>query len=411
MIKKQWSNKFKRDVWGYEAWIEGKRKQRFGFSSEKAAQVALSKARVEAFEKRHGVAPPQRKPAVTVKTLVSRRCAQYQNTPRRKSRARVIELWLESLPAGLLVTEVTTALLQEWVDRRLRQVKVQTVFREMTDICSMLNCARDLFAELEEWQPPRRPRMRTPTGARDRIITREEALAVLAQLRRPREEGETERYWRVRADAADLLQIALLTAARRWEILSLRWSDVNFERATLRVTGTKTDRVRVIEMGAPLVALLKRRKAAAGTSPLVFPVLEGSTMLRASTDQIYRAECAKISIPYGRDTPGGWVLHDARHTAITAMLHAGHSLESVMAISGHSARVMAMRYAHSTERTRRAAVTALDQFSDEKVSGFSAGGSSELTTLTPMSRPRANGKSNRSRGNSKKSVKTRSARA
>lgn len=85
-------------------------------------------------------------------------------------------------------------------------------------------------------------------------------------------------------------------------------------------------------------------------------------MLRSETGLIYQDASKRAGVPYGRETEGGGILHDARHTAITAMLHAGNSLESVMAISGHSARVMSMRYAHSNEQTRRAAVSALEQF-------------------------------------------------
>lgn len=274
------------------------------------------------------------------------------------------------MPAGLLVTEITTARLQEWIDGRLKLVKSQTVFRELTDICSMLNSARDLFAELESWTPTRHPRMKGTAASRDRLIMLSEAKSILAAVRRPREEGETERYWRVRLDSADLFQIALFTAARRWEILSLRWTDVNFEWKTLRVVGTKTDRVRNIPMSDALIRLLNRRKAATGASPRVFPALAGSTLLRNGTNAVYREAGAAAGIPYGRDVEGGWVLHDARHTAITAMLHGGASLESVMAISGHRARVMALRYAHSTAATRRAAVLALDQFDADAPQDF-----------------------------------------
>jgi integrase len=373
MIKKKWSSRFGRHVFGYDARIGGKRRQRFGFSSEKTAELALSKLRVNAFERGQGVAAPEEtRKKITVRQLFERRRVHYQDTPRRRARAHIMELWLESLPTGLLVTELTTARLSDWVDSRLKAVKPQTVFRDLTDICSMLARAGDYFDELKDWQPPRRPHMRVPTGARGRLITRDEARALLTRLRRPRGLDEGARYYAARLDSADLLQIALLTAARRGEILSLRWSDVDFNQATLRVTGTKTERVRVIPCPAALITILRRRATESGRSPLVFPALAGSTMLRANTDQIFREESKALGIPYGRSTIGGWVLHDARHTAITAMLHAGASLESVMAVSGHSARVMALRYAHATQATTRAAVQALEQFGEENPAAFVA---------------------------------------
>ncbi|MET0649750.1 MAG: site-specific integrase [Pyrinomonadaceae bacterium] len=420
MIKKQWSERFGRDVWGYEARIGGVRKRKFGFATRGAAEAALSAARVTAYEKKQGVAPPEAAPSITVRALVERRAAQLQQTPRRKTSARLLARWLGTLPPGLLVTELTTAHLQAYVDARLREAKQQTVFRELTDISTCLNRARDLFSGLEGWAPPRRPRNVRQGHARDRLLSAEEVSKVLAHLRRPagRHEWrnarglEWEGYVRLRHDAADLLQIALLSAARRSEILSLRWSDVDFERGALRITGTKTDRVRVIPAPRPLVALLERRRRETAGSPLVFPAAGGRVALqRANTEKIFRAAGRAVGVPYGRDTPGGWVLHDARHTAITAMLHAGNSLESVMAISGHSARVMAMRYAHSTEATRRAAVSALDQFAGEISYAFSSTPPTNPTDMSAETPTRDGGKAQKSRAKPKKSVKTRTARA
>ena len=170
-VKKQWSEQHGREVWGYKAKVGGKRRQRFGFSTEAAALAALSKARVQAYERKQGVAPPEErgKPAVTVRALVASRVAQLGGTKRRKVSAALIERWLQTLPAGLLVTELKTAHLQAYQDKRLREVKPQTVFRELTDICVMLNRARNTFDELEDWTPPRRPHLKAPNGTRDRI--------------------------------------------------------------------------------------------------------------------------------------------------------------------------------------------------------------------------------------------------
>ncbi|HEV2862887.1 MAG TPA: site-specific integrase [Pyrinomonadaceae bacterium] len=418
-VWKQWSKRYRREVWGYDARVGGRRRQKFGFSTESAALLALSMARVEAFERKAGVAPEPELPGVTVKQLVERRAAQLQETPRRRATAGILRRWLATLPDGLLVTEITTAHLQSYVDARLKSVKQQTVFRELTDISSCLHRARDLFARLEAWTPPRRPRNVSQGRARARLISADEVARLLAYLRRPRgpqewsggRRVEWESYVRFRHDAADLLEMALLTAARRSEILSLRWTDINFDWKTLRITGTKTDRVRVIPMSPALADILARRRRESAGSPFVFHVTAGRATLRASTEKIFRAAGKAAGVPYGRDVPGGWVLHDTRHTAITAMLHAGHSLESVMAISGHSARVMAMRYAHATEATRRAAVTALDQFAAGKSSAFSSAHPTKVTTLTNMSRSRKSRGREKSKGKSKKSGKPRAARA
>lgn len=109
-----------------------------------------------------------------------------------------------------------------------------------------------------------RPRLRVPSGQRQRIITGDDAPSLLAELRRPRRKNERERTHALRLDAADLSQIVLQTAARRMEIMLLRWSDVNSEWKTLRTVGKKTqhkgDHVRVISMADTLLALFKRRR-------------------------------------------------------------------------------------------------------------------------------------------------------
>ncbi len=58
---------------------------------------------------------------------------------------------------------------------------------------------------------------------------------------------------------------------------------------------------------------------------------------------------------------GIWSLNACRVVYLVDV-HAGASLESVMAISGHHAKTMVMRYSHSTEKTRRAAISALDGY-------------------------------------------------
>jgi len=118
------------------------------------------------------------------------------------------------------------------------------------------------------------------------------------------------------------------------EILSLRWTDVNFEWGALRVKGAKTDRIRSVPLTDSLVALFKRRREETHLSPLVFPLMACRSMLKSENGLIYQDASKRAGVPYGRETECGWVLHDARHTAITAMLHAGNSLESVMASVG-----------------------------------------------------------------------------
>src|SRR5437868_3472983 len=115
-VKQKFSARLNRKVWGYDAEIAGRRKRKFGFSTKQTAEIALANARVRENEKRAGViieradAPP-----VTVKELVERRSKQLQRNVARLMLAR----WLNTLPAGLRVVELTTAHLSTYADARL----------------------------------------------------------------------------------------------------------------------------------------------------------------------------------------------------------------------------------------------------------------------------------------------------
>jgi integrase len=366
-IRKAYSKHARRDVYTFDFEYKGKRYRRSKFHTRKLCEDAALALREKLQRQAYGLEPSTGSRA-TLKDLVARRLAQPGDARQHAKRENYFKRFSAMLPSGVRVEQITTQDYAAYFESRTKTVKPQTAFRELTEIVSLVNRARDFFPTLENWQPPRRPNVgRIPSGQRERIITTDEAARLLAHMRRPRDFGESLQTYRVRLTAADLLQVALQTAARRAEILSLRWTDINFEWRTLRIVGTKTDRIRVIPLTDSLITLFRRRQAAqeAAPSPFAFP-RGGDERDKPHTtindNLVFKEASRELDIPYGRDTAGGWVLHDARHTAITAMLHAGASIESVMSISGHHARVMMMRYAHATERTRREAINALENF-------------------------------------------------
>ncbi|HEY0100499.1 MAG TPA: site-specific integrase [Pyrinomonadaceae bacterium] len=372
LIKKVKSKRARGDVWMFDFQYRGKRYRQSNFGSRKLCDE-VAHALHSKLQRQHFGLEAAEGSRVTLAELITERLKRPGDPTQQQKRERYFQTFAAMLEPKIRVQEITTQHYGAFVEARCQVVKLQTAFRELTEIVSMINSARDYFPSLENWTPPRRPRLRIPSGQRERIITSDEAARILAELRCPREEGERERTYGLRLDAADLLQIALQTAARRMEIMMLRWSDVNFEWHTLRVVGKKTehkgDHVRVIPLADSLLELFKRRHRETMGSDLVFPIMLSHSMFNSQTNLIFEVASKRAGIPYGRDTAGGWVLHDARHTAITAMLHAGNSLESVMSISGHHAKTMVMRYSHSTEKTRRAAISALDGFGGDISSG------------------------------------------
>ena len=86
------------------------------------------------------------------------------------------------------------------------------------------------------------------SGARlDDTLTAEESLIVLATARGDRLEA--------------LAVMALTLGARQGELLALGWPDIDMEAATVRLSGTKTDKVRTVALPPTVIAALTQHRA------------------------------------------------------------------------------------------------------------------------------------------------------
>jgi len=83
--------------------------------------------------------------------------------------------------------------------------------------------------------------------SRDRVIAPEEFRTIWSAL------GDS--------DYADVFRILVYTAARKTEIGSLRWSEIDFDAAEIRLPGarTKNGKPHVIPLSAPALTILKAR--------------------------------------------------------------------------------------------------------------------------------------------------------
>ncbi|MGB7925547.1 MAG: tyrosine-type recombinase/integrase [Pyrinomonadaceae bacterium] len=415
VFKREFIKKYNRKVWGYIGYIDGRQRRKFGFSSEEKAQTAFYSARTRAQERRSGVLPDTDAQSVTVEQIIRARIKQLpvpKGSPGYYSRNQAVgdlERFLAMLPHGLLVAQLTAAHGAAYRDARLEAgLAPQTVFREYTNIQACFNAAGESFPQLENWRPPKRPKIKVPKSSRNRTVTPEEAALLLADLRRPREAAherygrEPERAYRARLDAADFLQLSLQTAMRPDETVRRSWTDVLWHSSRLLVDSTKTDEEGTIDLPASCLEMLRRRHAEQHRkSPWLFPsdVVPGQHIARAPTALIRRA-AEKLGIPWGYETRGGIVLYTTRHTAATAMLQAGHDLATVQAQTRHSTKTMLMRYAHASARSRRAAASALDAFGDNSCSGSCVTGGPDKPRMPRKPRAKEKAKGAKRGGNS-----------
>ncbi|PZQ80763.1 MAG: integrase [Ancylobacter novellus] len=206
-------------------------------------------------------------------------------------------------------------------DERLQTVASSTVLRELNTIGHAIETAR------REWglnipQNPvkmiRRPKAPRPRERRLHPGEEERLLAAADAGRTP--------WMRL------LIILAIETAMRQGEILSLRWSDVDLERRIAHLDETKNGERRDVPLSTraleALQALAEQR-----VDDRVIP------FTKSAVGQAWlhlRGRAGSNDLHY----------HDLRHEAVTRLLERGLNVIEVSTISGHKELRMLQRYAH-----------------------------------------------------------------
>lgn len=119
---------------------------------------------------------------------------------------------------------------------------------------------------------------------------------------------------------------ALLTGARRTEVLSMRWEDVNFPRAEWRIPHTKAGRPHLLPLPNLLVAMLVGLPKIDG-NPFVFQGQNGAAHLQNIKRTWHRVRM-KAGIPDVR-------FHDLRRTVGSWLAGSGESLQLIGKVLNH----------------------------------------------------------------------------
>jgi len=148
-----------------------------------------------------------------------------------------------------------------------------------------------------------------------------------------------------------IVTTALFTGMRKGEILSLKWSECDFERRMIRITNTKNNEARIIPMNdllkETLSAMPRHRK-----SPYIFYRYNGQPFInvRKSFDKLLKT--CKID---------KFRFHDMRHTYASQLAMAGIDLNTIRELLGHKSLQMTLRYAHLSPDHKRKAVDSLNR--------------------------------------------------
>jgi len=167
---------------------------------------------------------------------------------------------------------------------------------------------------------------------------------------------------RLFASSAEHLKPILITAfntgMRRGEILSLKWSNVDFDNNMLIIDAlnNKSKRVKRVPLNYVMSTMLKQLKLKnQKLSEDVFLSDEGRPLKDVKTAFLNACRRAEIQ---------GLRFHDLRHTAATRMQESGVGIVEITKILGNSSIEMTMkRYVHP-EESLRSAVDKLANFSE-----------------------------------------------
>jgi integrase len=139
--------------------------------------------------------------------------------------------------------------------------------------------------------------------------------------------------------ALAIIKLLVFTGARRGEIASLQWREVDFDMGVLRLPDSKTGQ-KLILLNPPAAAVLADT-ARIGNSRFVFPGTHGEGHF-VGVSKVWRKVRDAAALPTLR-------LHDLRHSFASVAVAGGASLPIIGALLGHSDPATTQRYAHLSD--------------------------------------------------------------
>ena len=356
----------------------------FGFATRKEAQDAEAARRAEEQQKYELAKAGSGVAAVPPKTLAMlleeffREHAEKKLAPKTVARYREMASYLDPVLRAMTLADITPLhLAREWnrlleSGRHTRREKKPRPLSAKT-VRNIAGLVSSAFARAERWglvtaNPVKRSEPPVPRRRIKKLLTPAEQELVFEAGTGPR-------------CLSMFLRMAGFSAARRGEILALRWSDIKDGRITiarsltqtkhlLDFKSTKTDNPHVVAMPPSFLAPLEehrrqqdRFRQQFGSDyradlDLIFANPDGSPLKPDSVSAAVSLLFRKLKLPQGTS------LHSLRHTHASEMLDAGVPLPVVSARLGHSSiRVTADTYSHAIHGQDDEAVRRWEEYS------------------------------------------------
>lgn len=240
----------------------------------------------------------------------------------------VLEAFLRNRICKKRLSELTTADFATYQEERLKRITTKSLKRQLAPLSNMFVIAKVDWALPLRSNPIASLSFKVKDNKRDRRLKEGELDKLLEAGRKTRNPS-----------LIPIVRLALETAMRRGEILSLRFRDVDIERCTATIRESKNGHSRKIPLSSLAVAVLETSIAtmdnrAKAQNAYIFPVTP--VAVRLSWDKLTNR--AKIDDLH---------FHDLRHEAISRFFELGLTVPEVASISGHRDIRMLLRYAHA----------------------------------------------------------------
>ena len=143
----------------------------------------------------------------------------------------------------------------------------------------------------------------------------------------------------------DYILLALLTGARRSNLLAMKWSETDLDEFVWRIADTKNRTPQNVTLSPEAVTILTARKETASKGAVfVFAGKGASGHIEEPKKAVIRV-MERAGIPYGRKTENGVTLHDLRRTLGSWQAKTGASLAIIGKSLNHQSQQTTMIYA------------------------------------------------------------------
>lgn len=263
----------------------------------------------------------------TLKELIDRYKADVLPQKKNAKNQKLHYNWWSDKLGAYLLCDVTPARIAEMRDQLRQEGKgPATQVRYLAALSHAFTVAVKEYGWIDDNPVKKVSRPKEPRG-RTRFLSNKERAKLLEAAEK---NGE---------DIHLFVMLALTTGARKDELRTATWNQIDLTRRTITFYETKSGETRTVPLAGRALEMLKQRQRRLDT-PLLFP---GRNPKKPATlRKPWEAVVKEAGISNFR-------IHDLRHTAASYLAMNGASLLEIAAILGHKTLEVTKRYSHLTQ--------------------------------------------------------------